>query len=115
MILNCLGNDSSAIKNGVAIGFQCVSGTGAIRVGADFLQQHLNCSVVFISDPSWPNHVHIFKAAGFVKIKSYRYWNEENKDLNCNGMVEDLKNAPENAVVVLHGCAHNPTGYICSI
>ena len=79
-------------------------------MGADFLQQHLKCSVVLISDPTWPNHVHIFKAAAFDHIKKYRYWNEENKNLNFKGMLEDLKLAPERAVVVLHGCAHNPTG-----
>ena len=87
-----------------------MSGTGAIRVGAEFLQQHLKCSVAFISDPTWPNHFAIFKSAGFMEIKKYQYWNEENKNLNFKGMVEDLKSAPERAVVVLHGCAHNPTG-----
>ena len=81
-------------------------------MGADFLQQHLKCSVALISDPTWPNHNAIFKSSGFVDIKKYRYWNEENKNLNFKGMVEDLKSAPERAVVVLHGCAHNPTGYL---
>lgn len=105
-----LGAESLVVKNGVSFGMQCLSGTGALRVGADFLQQQLKCSVVLVSDPTWGNHNLIFRLAGFAEIKKYRYWDKENRNLNFAGMVEDLKAAPERAVVILHGCAHNPTG-----
>ena len=52
----------------------------------------------------------IFKNSGFEEVKKYRYWNKESRGLDINGMLEDLKAAPEGAVIVLHACAHNPTG-----
>lgn len=48
--------------------------------------------------------------SGFKEAKTYRYWNEENRSIDSVGFFEDLSNAPENAVIILHGCAHNPTG-----
>lgn len=48
--------------------------------------------------------------AGFKEAKTYRYWNEEERSIDCDGFFEDLSNAPENSVIILHGCAHNPTG-----
>ena len=104
------GSESLVVKNGSSFGIQCLSGTGALRVGADFLQQQLKCSVVLVSDPTWGNHNLIFRLAGFAEIRKYRYWDKENRNLNFAGMVEDLRAAPERAVVILHGCAHNPTG-----
>lgn len=105
-----LGSDSYAVNNGLSFGIQCLSGTGALRVGAEFLKQQLHSSVVLLSDPTWGNHNLIFKLAGFADIRKYRYWDKENRNLNFAGMMEDLKAAPERAVVILHGCAHNPTG-----
>ena len=94
----------------MSFGIQCLSGTGALRVGAEFLKQQLDCSVVLVSDPTWGNHNLIFKIAGFSTIKKYRYWDRVNKCMDFSGMIQDIKDAPERAVVILHGCAHNPTG-----
>lgn len=88
---------------------QALSGTGALRIGAEFIKKYLNGATAYISDPTWPNHKNIFNAAG-VPWKTYRYYNPSNVSLNFEGMCEDLKNAPNGSVVVLHGCAHNPTG-----
>ena len=52
----------------------------------------------------------VFINAGFTTYRSYRYWNTEKKDLDLEGMLEDIRAAPENAVIILHACAHNPTG-----
>ena len=52
----------------------------------------------------------MFLHAGFKDVSTYRYWDEPNRALDINGMLEDLNNAPEDSVVVLHVCAHNPTG-----
>ena len=52
----------------------------------------------------------VFLNGGFTTYRSYRYWNGENKALDFEGMLEDLNQAPENAVILLHACAHNPTG-----
>ena len=48
--------------------------------------------------------------AGFKDLKSYRYWNAQKRSLDIDGMLEDLNAAPEDSVVILHVCAHNPTG-----
>lgn len=105
-----LGEDSPAIKENRAVGAQSISGTGALRVGAEFLARKLNHSVVYFSNPTWENHFKVFSAAGFTTIKEYRYWDQTTRGINMEGFLEDLNAAPEGAVIVLHACAHNPTG-----
>ncbi|KAH9363044.1 hypothetical protein HPB48_014174 [Haemaphysalis longicornis] len=105
-----LGDDNPAIKEGQAVGVQCLSGTGSLRVGADLLCKHGKFTTIYVSTPTWPNHVLVFKHSGFQNIKYYRYWDAKNRCLDFNGMIEDLENAPPDSVVVLHACAHNPTG-----
>lgn len=109
-----LGNDCPAIIENRASGVQCLSGTGAICIGAEFLKKYYNKRIenteVYVSNPTWGNHFGIFKKAGFSTVKTYRYWNPETKGLHLSGMLEDLRNAPEYSIVVLHSCAHNPTG-----
>lgn len=56
------------------------------------------------------NHHKVFSGAGFTDIRKYRYWNAKIRGIDMNGMLEDLKNAPEGAIIILHACAHNPTG-----
>jgi len=109
-----LGCDSMAILENRTAGIQCLSGTGALCIGAEFLKKYYNKrendTAVYVSDPTWGNHYGIFRKAGFKTLKTYRYWNQESKDLHITGMLEDLRNAPAYSVVVLHSCAHNPTG-----
>ncbi len=52
----------------------------------------------------------LFQTAGFKNSKLYRYWDASSRSLDLKGMLEDLESAPENSVIVLHACAHNPTG-----
>ena len=70
-----LGEDSSKIKNGQAFGVQTLSGTGALRVGAEFLAQVMNRRVFYYSDPTWENHLSVFLSAGFTDGRAYKYWN----------------------------------------
>ena len=56
------------------------------------------------------NHKGIFICAGFEDVRTYRYWNPKTCSVDMEGFLEDLQNAPENSVIVLHACAHNPTG-----
>ncbi|KAJ8940038.1 hypothetical protein NQ314_010870 [Rhamnusium bicolor] len=56
------------------------------------------------------NHKLIFKNAGFTEGREYRYWSEKNNNLDFEGFISDLRNAPEHSVIILHACAHNPTG-----
>jgi len=105
-----LGDNCPAIKEGRSFGVQSLSGTGALRNGAEFLARINGFKVVYYSDPTWGNHGLIFKNAGFTELRKYRYWDADKKCLDFAGMMEDLSAAPENAVIILHAVAHNPTG-----
>nr|CAD7408587.1 unnamed protein product [Timema poppensis] len=90
--------------------FQSVGGTGALRIGAQFLSKEMGYDTFCVSSPSWGDHEIVFTMAGFTTVLSYRYWNDVTKSLDITGLLEDLSKAPENAVVVLQPSAHNPTG-----
>ncbi|MGE8152539.1 amino acid aminotransferase [Pseudomonas vancouverensis] len=103
------GNDSPLIAAGRVITTQAVGGTGALKIGADFLKQLLPNAVVAISDPSWENHRALFETAGFP-VQNYRYYDAATHDVNRAGLLEDLNALPNKSIVVLHACCHNPTG-----
>ncbi|UVL96261.1 aspartate/tyrosine/aromatic aminotransferase [Pseudomonas siliginis] len=103
------GNDSPLISAGRVITTQAVGGTGALKIGADFLKQLLPNAVVAISDPSWENHRALFETAGF-QVQNYRYYDAATHDVNRAGMLDDLNALPNGSIVVLHACCHNPTG-----
>lgn len=105
-----LGEDSPAIKENKTLGVQTLSGTGALRVGADFLARCAGFTNFYMSAPTWPNHRLVFLHAGFKNCHTYRYWNPSKRNLDFEGMLEDLENAPEDSAIILHACAHNPTG-----
>ena len=96
-------------KNMVSI--QVLSGTGALRTAAEFLRKFKGDVPVYNSDPTWGNHFKVFQNAGFSQTPTYPYWNAENKNVNFDAMKNCLQNdAPEGSIIVLHACAHNPTG-----
>ena len=103
------GNDSPLISAGRVITTQAVGGTGALKIGADFLKQLLPNAVVAISDPSWENHRALFETAGFP-VQNYRYYDAATHDVNRAGLLEDLNALPNGSIVILHACCHNPTG-----
>ncbi|MGP0148491.1 amino acid aminotransferase [Pseudomonas oryzihabitans] len=103
------GAESSLVRDGRAITVQAVGGTGALKIGADFLKRLLPDAVVAISDPSWENHRALFESAGFP-VQTYRYYDAASNGLNREGFLADLQALPERSVVVLHACCHNPTG-----
>jgi len=103
------GAESSLVREGRAITVQAVGGTGALKIGADFLKRLLPDAVVAISDPSWENHRALFEGAGFP-VQNYRYYDAASNGLNRAGFLADLQALPERSVVVLHACCHNPTG-----
>ncbi|XP_067008255.2 aspartate aminotransferase, cytoplasmic [Anabrus simplex] len=105
-----LGDKNPAILEGRAIGIQSISGTGAIRVGAEFLRRVLKFKTVYICNPTWDNHHRIFNLTGYSSIREYRYWDAAKKGLDLAGLLDDLQQAPPRSVVMLHACAHNPTG-----
>ncbi|KAJ9253419.1 hypothetical protein DTO207G8_4152 [Paecilomyces variotii] len=89
---------------------QAVSGTGANHVGAIFLAHHLKPKHVWLSDPSWANHNTIWDLSG-IPIKQYPYYNPSTRKLDFEGMLQKLETeAQEGDAILLHACAHNPTG-----
>ncbi|KAF7717896.1 Pyridoxal-phosphate-dependent aminotransferase class-I [Penicillium ucsense] len=89
---------------------QTVAGTGANHLGALFLAHHMKPPSVWLSNPSWANHMTIWELAG-VPRKTYPYYHAATRSFDFDGMMSTLENeAQEGDVVLLHACAHNPTG-----
>ncbi|KAF0767189.1 aspartate aminotransferase, cytoplasmic-like isoform X1, partial [Aphis craccivora] len=105
-----LGDIEKQWKDGTIFGVQCVGGTGALKIGAEFLSRHMNCTTVYYPDPSWEMHGTVFSFSGFSNKFEYRYLNKETKLIDFEGFCEDMSNAPIDSVVILHACGHNPTG-----
>ncbi|XP_032891866.1 aspartate aminotransferase, mitochondrial [Amblyraja radiata] len=105
-----LGNNSEVIRSGRYITVQTISGTGSLSVGANFLQRfYKNSREVYLPKPSWGNHTPIFRDAG-IEVKSYRYYDPKTCGFDFAGAMEDISKLPEQAIILFHACAHNPTG-----
>jgi aromatic-amino-acid transaminase len=103
------GADSAVIQEKRAVTVQALGGTGALKIGADFLKRFSPDSQVYISDPSWENHRALFESAGFT-VNNYAYYDPATHGVNFEAMLAALKAMPEGSIVVLHACCHNPTG-----
>ncbi|HEU5435971.1 MAG TPA: amino acid aminotransferase [Telluria sp.] len=104
------GADSPVIQDKRAITVQAVGGTGALKIGADFLKRFApDGAEVYISDPSWENHRALFESAGF-KVNNYAYYDAVTHGVDFDAMLAALKAMPPASIVVLHACCHNPTG-----
>jgi len=96
-------------------GVQTLSGTGACRIGGEFLSRFVSKPKgkdkvpIYIPSPTWGNHIKIFDEAG-MDVRRYRYYDTTTNRLDYDGLLEDLKGAPDGSVILLHACAHNPTG-----
>ncbi|GAB1730482.1 hypothetical protein NU195Hw_g5966t1 [Hortaea werneckii] len=109
-----LGKSSPAVQEKRAVSLQSVSGTGALHLGAGFLAKFYNPSnpeakTIYVSSPTWANHNQVFGNSK-VPVKTYPYFHKETKGLDFDGMISTLQSAPEGAIILLHACAHNPTG-----
>ncbi|CAG8591545.1 15578_t:CDS:10 [Funneliformis caledonium] len=105
-----LGADSPAIKENRVTAAQTISGTGANHLGALFLSRFYSKEVpIYLSNPTWANHKPIFNNVG-LETRNYAYFNPKDNGLDIDGFLSDLKAAPERSIVLLHACAHNPTG-----
>nr|CAH7768483.1 unnamed protein product [Callosobruchus chinensis] len=105
-----LSENSDVIANGLNATVQGISGTGSLRVGAAFLNGFFpGNKVVYLPTPSWGNHTPIFKHAG-LDVKSYKYYDPKTCGLDFKGAMDDISKIPERSIILLHACAHNPTG-----
>ncbi|MDU2732573.1 MAG: amino acid aminotransferase [Mixta calida] len=88
---------------------QTVGGSGALKVGADFLKRYFPQSQVWVSDPTWENHIAIFAGAGF-EVNTYPWYDAETHGVQFDAFLATLQTLPAQSVVLLHPCCHNPTG-----
>jgi aromatic-amino-acid transaminase len=88
---------------------QTLGGSGALKVGADFLKRYFPHSGVWVSDPTWENHIAIFEGAGF-EVSTYPWYDNETNGVRFAAFLEKLNSLPEQSIVLLHPCCHNPTG-----
>jgi len=103
------GADSALISNGQVVTAQALGGTGALKIGADFLKRLNPESKVYISNPSWENHRALFESAGFT-VENYPYYDAATRGVDFAGMKSFLQSLAAGSVIVLHACCHNPTG-----
>lgn len=105
-----LGSDCQAVVENRVCAVQTLSGTGALRVCFEFLFRNLPMRTVAVSKPTWGNHKKILQHTGYTDVREYTYFDSKTLTLNLTGMLEDLRALPEGCIVVLHTCAHNPSG-----
>ena len=103
------GADSPLIKEGRVVTAECLGGTGALRVGGDFVKRLETNAPAAISAPSWENHRGIFESAGY-QVLEYTYFDPNTRGVDFEGMVKSLESFPAKTLVILHACCHNPTG-----
>jgi aromatic-amino-acid transaminase len=103
------GKDSALIEAGRVVTAECLGGTGALRVGGDFVKRLEPTAKAAISSPSWENHRGIFEAAGY-EVLEYTYFDPKTRGVDFDGMVKSLASFPAKTLVILHACCHNPTG-----
>lgn len=104
------GTDCAPLNEGRVAATQVLSGTGGLRVAAEFFKRYTpEGTEVHIPAPTWANHKNVFQDAGFV-WKNYTYYDPDTKGLNYDGMINDIGAAPDKSIILLHSCAHNPTG-----
>lgn len=102
------GPHADAITDRLAV-IQTIGGSGALKVGADFIKRFLPSSEVWICDPTWDNHHAIFQQAGVIG-HTYPYFDPEKGELVFDAMVECLNTLPARSIVLLQPSCHNPTG-----
>ncbi|NHQ88009.1 aspartate/tyrosine/aromatic aminotransferase [Iodobacter sp. HSC-16F04] len=103
------GADSELVSSGRVVTAEALGGTGALKIGADFLKRLNADASVYISDPSWENHRALFESAGF-KVENYPYYDVATRGVNFTAMKAALLGLPAGSIIVLHACCHNPTG-----
>ena len=103
------GADHPVLTAGRIASIQTLGGSGALKVGADFLKRYFPQSKVWVSDPTWENHVAIFAGAGF-EVSTYPWYDTETNGVKFDAFLAKLKTLPPQSIVLLHPCCHNPTG-----
>ncbi len=103
------GDDHEVLKSKRAVTAQAPGGTGALRIAAELLARLAPGKRIWISDPTWPNHPSVFRAAG-LEVVVYPYFDAALNGINTEKFMAALEQIPEGDILLIHGCCHNPTG-----
>jgi aromatic-amino-acid transaminase len=103
------GATHEAVQSGRIATIQTLGGSGGLKVGGDFLKRYFPNSNVWVSDPTWDNHRAMFEGAGF-EVGTYPYYDALTGGLRFGEMLSAFEQLPEQSIVLLHACCHNPTG-----
>ena len=103
------GKGNLTLAQGRIVTVQTLGGSGALKVGADFLHRWFSAARAYVSDPTWDNHRGIFEGAGF-EVGTYPYYDPATVGVKFDEMTAFFNTLPENSVLILHPCCHNPTG-----
>ncbi|MDF0752230.1 aspartate/tyrosine/aromatic aminotransferase [Marinobacter sp. 71-i] len=104
-----LGSNSPLIREGRTSVVQTPGGCGALRMAAEFLRLCQPDTTVWVSTPTWANHLPLLGGAGLA-IREYPYLNPDTLEVDFAAMLGTLEGARAGDVVLLHGCCHNPSG-----
>jgi len=102
------GDDSVPLHEKRVAGVQTLSGTGGLRVFGEMLHK-FGHKHIYVPNPTWGNHIPIFTNAG-LEVRKYSYYENETCSLDFSNLIDDMKAMPEGSCILLHACAHNPTG-----
>jgi aspartate/tyrosine/aromatic aminotransferase len=102
------GSDSALIRQGRILTTHTPGGTVALRIGADFIQSQWADISIWVSDPTWGNHIRVFETAGLT-VKQYRYYDTERREFKIDGLLAAIEQIPDGDVIFLQGSTHNPT------
>lgn len=103
------GKDAQVLKDGLVATIATIGGSGALKIGAEFINEWFPQSKCYVSDPTWANHIAIFEGSD-VEVGTYPYYDKASNSVKFNEMIAFFETLNKNDVVLLHPCCHNPTG-----
>jgi aspartate aminotransferase len=109
IIPHIFGQDHAAVKDERLSSIMAPGGSGALRIGAEMLNRAQPGATLWVSNPTWGNHIPLLGSTG-LNIQEYPYYDADTHGLHFEAMLDTLKKANKNDIVLLHGCCHNPTG-----
>jgi aspartate aminotransferase len=104
-----LGKDHPALQAGRACTVLAAGGSGSLRVAAEFISKNAPGTRIFVSDPTWNNHIPLLGSAG-LKLDTYPYYDHATHSISFDAMMSKLSEAKKGDLVLIHGCCHNPCG-----
>jgi len=103
------GKDHPALKGGRVATVQTPGGSGGLSVAGHLLARSKPNARVYVSDPSWPNHIPLLRMSG-LELETYPYYDYAHHRVDFDAMVGKLDKAKAGEIVLIHGCCHNPCG-----